>query len=118
MSLRASNRAISVGWLFLMCVLCCMVFSCSDKKPTPPETHGEWVPQNTGLEELTVEFLAIHPVDSDILFAGTFDGLFKSTNGAETWARSDSGLGNTWVVAIAFDALTPEIMYAGTKGGI
>jgi len=44
-----------------------------------------WFPANEGIGERTTSSLAIDPLDSNILYAGTTQGLFKSTDGAQTW---------------------------------
>lgn len=105
------------GWHFLLAFfLSAVAISCGGKSPNNSEPKGEWVPSNTGLESLVLQFLTVHPLNSDVIFAGTWDGLYKSINSAQTWYRVDSGWAYAQVVAIAFDALNPDIMYAGTKG--
>jgi photosystem II stability/assembly factor-like uncharacterized protein len=113
----ANKRAISVWCLLLGCLLCILALSCGKKSPNDNEQKDKWIASNTGLETLFIQYLAVHPTNSNIIFTGTFDGLFKSTDGAETWVRVDSSWGNTQVAAIAFDGRHPEVMYAGTKGG-
>lgn len=116
MSQDLAKRAISVWCFLLTCFLCVMVIFCCGESPTDSKDEDRWVPSNAGLENLHILFLAVHPINSSIVFAGTWDGLYKSTNGAQTWARVDSGWNYTQVSAIAFDALNAEVMYAGTKG--
>ncbi len=107
---------IFAGLIFLACSLSVLVISCGDKKPTNSNHQEKWEPSSTGLDNLTVKYLAVHPIDGSIVFAGTFNGLYKSTNGAQTWVRVDAGWKNTTVMAIAFDAHDADVMYAGTQG--
>jgi ligand-binding sensor domain-containing protein len=58
----------------------------------------------------------VHPFDSDIVFAGTWDGLYKSANRGQSWARVDSGWTYPQVSAIAFDPVRGDVIYVGTKG--
>ena len=67
------------------------------------------------------------PITSDIVFdtiaapvtmamyAGTENGLFRSTNGGTSWTRSDTGLTSPIVLALAIDPKTPSTLYAGTR---
>ncbi len=48
-----------------------------------------WNPRNTGLSDLDISALAIHPITPTTLIAGTFDGdLFYSLNGGDNWSWS------------------------------
>ena len=49
---------------------------------------------------------------------GPFDGVFKSTNGGESWTAINAGLTNTFVYALAIDPSAPATLYAGTFGGV
>ena len=42
------------------------------------------------------------------------DGVFKSTNGGGNWVNT--GLTNSYVLALAIDPVTPTTLYAGTDG--
>jgi len=44
-----------------------------------------WVPINNGLDNLIVSFLGVAPSDSNILYAGTSVGLFRSFNQGKSW---------------------------------
>jgi hypothetical protein len=54
------------------------------------------------------------------LYAGTESGVFKSTNGGESWRAANSGLDNNPlslipIKALAVDPVTPSTLYAGTN---
>src|SRR5204862_1753586 len=57
---------------------------------------------------------AIDPQRSATLYAGTYGGVSKSTDGGATWTASNTGLTNTEVNVLAIDPQTPAILYAGT----
>src|SRR5205823_2585199 len=61
--------------------------------------------------------LAIDPQVPATLYAGTYDGVFKSTNGGVSWSAMNTGLFNTNVRALAVGPQAPAILYAGTFGG-
>lgn len=77
------------------------------------------------LEDVNVSSLAIDPVDTRVIFAGSssydrFDnyydksgGVYKSTNGGETWTEV---LTDTSINAIAIDPTSTSIVYVATQG--
>jgi hypothetical protein len=90
--------------------------SCDKKSPNGPPPVTRWVASNEGLGNLSVNRLAVHPDDPDIIFAGTFNGLYRSTDKAVSWTRVDSGWTQREVTAIAFDPLAGDVVYIGTRG--
>ena len=59
--------------------------------------------------------IAIWPLDSRVLAAGTQDGAFVSRDAGENWSRATlPGLGPKPVVSLAFDPTDSKILYAGT----
>ena len=58
--------------------------------------------------------LAIDPSSGSTLYLGTNTGVFKSTNGGETWAVT--GLSARSVYALAVDPSKPATVYAATVG--
>ena len=61
--------------------------------------------------------LAIDPSTPSTLYTGTGSGAFRSTDGAGSWQRADTGISNSSVFALAIDPHTPSTLYAGTQGG-
>ena len=60
--------------------------------------------------------LDLDPHDPQTLFAGTEDGLRKSTDGGATWSTVGGGLGNWFCKGVAFHPKKKGTMYAGTTG--
>ncbi len=60
--------------------------------------------------------IAIWPLDSRVLAAGTEDGVFMSRDAGENWSRvTPAGIrGPKPVVSLAFDPTDSKILYAGT----
>jgi hypothetical protein len=91
---------------------------------------GSWNAMNTGLtcESLgcVVNFsqyvmaLAIDPQTPTTVYAGTYGGVFKSTDGAGSWSPANIGGGGFggFVFALAIDPQTPTTVYAGTFAGV
>ncbi|MBI1922622.1 hypothetical protein HYR99_00075 [Candidatus Poribacteria bacterium] len=77
---------------------------------------GEWTP--IGPEGGWVEALAVTP-NGSLLYAGTGSGggVFRSTDGGNSWTAVNSGLTDVDVRALAICPDTPTTMYAGTNAG-
>ena len=53
---------------------------------------ASWAVASNGLTSLATSSIAIDPQDSQILYAGTEDGLFRSTNAAGAWTLRNADL--------------------------
>jgi photosystem II stability/assembly factor-like uncharacterized protein len=60
--------------------------------------------------------LGVDPIASNILYIGTYNGsgIYKSTDGGLTWTASNSGMGETGVLALAIAPARPSTIYLGT----
>jgi uncharacterized protein (TIGR03437 family) len=63
---------------------------------------------------VTVESLAIDPSDPSTVYAGTWSGLFRSTDRGETWAPKLTGIPTQAVFTLAADPISSGTVYAGT----
>jgi len=64
-----------------------------------------------------VNALVQHPTDPDTLYAAPAgNGVFKTTNGGESWFPINAGLGINNVTLIVIDQLDPDSLYAGNQG--
>ena len=94
---------------------------------------ASWSPVNTGLTcasafpggapfACPVSELALDPRTPTTLYAGTSDGVFKTTDGGASWSPASTGLTcgappcTVSVSALALDPTTPTTLYAGTQG--
>jgi photosystem II stability/assembly factor-like uncharacterized protein len=88
------------------------------------DNGGLWISHDSGRtwkEPAPFKGKAVHalvqaPSDPHILVAGTLEGVFRSSDGGETWAQiSPSGSREIHEVeSLAVDPRNPEIVYAGT----
>ncbi len=63
-----------------------------------------------------VSSLALDPSNRSTLYAGTFRaGVFKSTDGGETWEEANSGLQSLQVTALSLDPSNSSRLYVGTR---
>src|SRR2546427_393500 len=82
-----------------------------------------WRTLSTGLsDDVGVSSIAIDPKTPTTLYVGLSSfrpaqtrGVFKSTDGAETWHALDTDLANSIVTALVVDTLTPSTIYMGTE---
>ncbi len=90
-------------------------------------TNGgkNWTPINNGLSSQFVGTVILDPSNPSTLYAGvlfvgnfgvTSGGVFKSTDGGNTWNVRNTGLNNTGISSLAINPATPQILYA-TGGG-
>ena len=67
---------------------------------------------------LGVNTLVTDPRLPGTVYAGTTNGLFKTTDAGASWNRIEKGLTDTYISAILIDPSNPNILYAGTRKGI
>jgi hypothetical protein len=81
------------------------------------DSGGSW---NARGNVVGVSFVVVDPKDSFTIYAATWRGLFKSTDGGENWAGADSGLAGLFYDSstITIDPLTPATLYATTSEGV
>lgn len=58
--------------------------------------------------------LAVHPVDPNLVFAGSLEGVFKSRDGGNTFMRVTNGLADTRVISVAPDPSDVDRLFVGT----
>lgn len=75
-----------------------------------------WTKTNGISDNATIYTLAPDPVNKSVMFAGTKDGIFKTTDEGKTFMQVSSAVKN--VAAITFDESNPKTVYAATSDGI
>jgi photosystem II stability/assembly factor-like uncharacterized protein len=88
---------------------------------------ASWQKFNTGLipEDLLdaslalgVNTLAVDPVDSNIVYAGTTKGLFKTTDQAASWVRIGESLPDQFISSLLIHPTQHDILYVGGRAGV
>lgn len=81
-----------------------------------------WTPLNNGLPDAQIWSMALDknsPANSRILYAASYDnGIYKSTNGGQSWSSASNGLGvngNLQVRKITIDPNDSDILYVGIE---
>lgn len=62
--------------------------------------------------------LAIDPSNTSTLYAGTYNGVFKSTDAGGTWTAGNTGLQALYVSTLAINPVTSSTLYAATYNGV
>jgi photosystem II stability/assembly factor-like uncharacterized protein len=65
--------------------------------------------------ESRVYGMTTHPTEPRTIFAGADDGIYKSTDGGQSFAHLDSPMNKCDVWKIAIDPSNPDIIFAGTR---
>jgi photosystem II stability/assembly factor-like uncharacterized protein len=74
-----------------------------------------WKKTSKGMfSESDIRAIAVDPVDTSTLFAGTEAGLYRSENGGDEWERLDSELNHLQIWSLAIDPNNTKAIYAGT----
>lgn len=75
---------------------------------------GDWRPLTRGLPEgVEVRAIAVHPRNADVIYAGTQDGPYRSTDGGERWERLGFPERNAVVWSLCIHPTRPNVLYAG-----
>ncbi len=78
-----------------------------------------WNPLGPGNIGGRTRALVIHPQDPQVMFAaGVSGGLWKTTNGGQSWTPSGDRLANLTVSALLLDPTNPNVIYVGTGEGV
>lgn len=63
---------------------------------------------------LTVSDIVIDPSSPSTIYAGTSNGVLKTTTSGTSWFTTNSGLSSTNITALVIDPITPTTLYLGT----
>lgn len=64
----------------------------------------------------TGALIAVDPV-SDAVYAGTSNGVFRSTDGGRNWDEQPAALDGRAVTSLVLDPLSPDTAYVAVRGG-
>jgi len=85
-----------------------------------------WRESNNGLMRiepgsalsLGVNSLAMDPLKTTTLYAGTTRGAFKTIDGAASWTKIREGIGERFIAVILIHPTMSTTLFAGTQGGV
>ena len=64
----------------------------------------------------SVTSVAVNPFDSNVVYVGTADAVFKTNDGCSTWNKIEPEV--KIAESIAIDQVYPEVIYMGTSSGL
>lgn len=67
---------------------------------------------------LGVTVIQVDPHEPDTVYAATLNGIYKSTNGAQSWTRIAESLPDQMISAMILDRSTPGVIYVATREGV
>jgi photosystem II stability/assembly factor-like uncharacterized protein len=67
---------------------------------------------------LGVSSIAVDPRSPGTVYAGTNNGLFKSTNMGDSWSRIGVSLSDQYISSLVIDPTNPMVLYVGGRAGI
>ncbi len=70
-----------------------------------------WIRRDAGLEDFSVRAIAIDPHDADFVLVGGLTGVYRSTDGGESWSKISDQIN---VESLALDPRTHDRIYVGT----
>ena len=77
--------------------------------------NGGWQRLSRGLpENVEVRAILVHPRDASVIYAGTQDGPYRSTDGGERWERLGFPDRGAVIWTLAIHPARPHVLYAGT----
>jgi photosystem II stability/assembly factor-like uncharacterized protein len=62
--------------------------------------------------------ITLDPKNGSVAYAGTSDGIFKTSDGGDTWRSINTGLPHRYVTSIAVDPANGSRVFAGTSLGV
>ena len=85
----------------------------------------QWIAMNTGLPAYPssydptpghiARYVALNPLSPTIVYAGTNEGVYKTTNGGDSWIPTGKWSGEQNVDALAVAPSSPDIIYAAAQ---
>jgi photosystem II stability/assembly factor-like uncharacterized protein len=99
--------------LFSLFLSVCLLFG-NISGPVLASTTA-WTP--VGPASARVHAIVVNPLSTNVVYAATDSGVYKSINNGSSWDLFNSGLTTTLVWTLAIDPKTPATLYAGTYGG-
>ena len=65
-----------------------------------------------------VNRMVIDETNSDLIYAGTTQGLYKSTNQGDQWTKVGNALGDIFISGIQLDPINSQTIYIATSDGV
>ena len=115
-SWQAGGRRVRIAAAVALPALAALLSPIAPAALGDPPTPNVWHPIGPTLT--TVLTVTRDPVDNDVLYAGTnFGGVYRSTDGGDTWTAIDAPFASDAVFGIAIAQTTPRRILVATQSG-
>lgn len=110
---RDLMRKYKIIWSGLL-----LIFFCSqdNKNPVKPVQSPAWISLANELNSQTIQCIANAGDSDEILYVGTFNGVFKSTDSGSNWTTINEGLAGLDVRSIVVHPTLTDVLFCGTWG--
>lgn len=103
-------------FVLILIILSLLYFNPQFLKDTFSFDQYNWVQSSSGLPSLSHTSIAINPLDTNIVYVGTSIGLWKTTDGGESFKYIPLGLKEEFIKCVAPDLNSKDTVYVGTYG--
>ncbi len=88
-----------------------------------PDGGRNWHQFNEGIQKGTISAIVnqivFNPRGTEMIYAATTVGVFRSVNGGRSWEERMNGMTEVnFIVSLGLDPQRPNVLYAGTTGGV
>ncbi len=101
--------------LVLLAALTAGMIGCDKKNPVTAKPV-RWEPAGGAVGTQTVQVIKADLLTEGTLYAGSLEGIFKSTDYGKTWSASSEGLSNRDVTSLAISPVNSSLIFCGTWG--
>ncbi|NLP11531.1 hypothetical protein GX408_14135, partial [bacterium] len=101
--------------LLVLAALTAGLIGCDKKNPVSAKP-AVWEPVGGAIGTQTVQAIEVDPQTKAVLYAGSLEGIFKSTDYGKTWTASSEGLSNRDVTSLAVSPVNSSLIFCGTWG--
>lgn len=91
--------------------------ACGNGAQKSPDGGKSWI-LTSDWKSTECQKIVIDPSDPDIVYAATAYGIFKTTDGAQTWTEKNHGLVNTFTPSLVIDQNDHNLLFCATEAGI
>ena len=100
--------------ILVVTIVALLLFQCSNATGPTSEANNGWSATNSGLPENATVKTITNVSGRNVLYVGTFDGVYKSLDGGAAWTPMNTGLTALDISALAAGA--DDLVFAGTWG--
>jgi photosystem II stability/assembly factor-like uncharacterized protein len=120
------NTRVLHKWVGLLIAVFILILSVSGFLLMHPKEFGIEQAQISG-KYLPTKYFQVHSArrriqalatTSQVLYAGTDIGIYRSQDGGETWLQTNQGLFNQNIHSLLINSKEPNTIYAGTDHGV